>query len=74
MQKNIEYYTYSTPKISIVLNGKTQPYGLFKSAVEAVNFIRLKLAQTLPDFLAHELSTPDGTIKLTPELFWPVIQ
>jgi hypothetical protein len=33
---NLEFYTYETPCISIYWNGKRQPYGLFKSALEAL--------------------------------------
>lgn len=57
MNKSLEYYQYSVPRIKIRWNGKDQP-GMYKTAIEAKNVID----GYVMNFGSFEIVTPDGII------------
>jgi len=59
--KTIEFYTYSSPCITILWNGHTQPLGFFKSAIEARDEIK-QLESTPGNFWRWTIKTPEGII------------
>jgi hypothetical protein len=58
----LEYYTYSTPVIRIVWNGRVQPIG-YKSAIEAKQAIEA----IVPKFGRYQIQVPtmEGMILLS---------
>jgi hypothetical protein len=68
--KELSYYVYETPKISIMWNGKTQPMGRFKSALEALDVIKkvMSAGSGVPNN-NWQLQTPDGVIDISKDLY-----
>jgi len=54
-----EYYTYETPKIAILWNGKTQPVGLFKSLSDALHMV--EILEQNRNFDLWQIRTPEHT-------------
>jgi hypothetical protein len=64
VMKPLTYYVYETPKITINWRGKTQPYGRFKSAEDALIFIK-NISQTNAELSEYSIVTPDAILKVS---------
>ena len=64
VMKPLTYYVYETPKITISWRGKTQPYGRFKSAEDALIFIK-NISQTNAELSEYSIVTPDAILKVS---------
>jgi hypothetical protein len=64
-EKPLSWYKYETPRILVLWYGRPQPFGRFKSALEALRFIEEKMLPQYPNTLyQYSLQTPDGIIPL----------
>ena len=62
-EKPLSYYTYGTPQVTILWQGKPQPFGRFKSAQEAYEVIQ-EQSSMYGNMSDYEIKTPDKIIKL----------
>ena len=60
--KDLNYYKYETPKITILWKGITQPMGFFYSAIAANKAIN-DIYNSMPcNFELYKIQTPDGIL------------
>ena len=63
--KNISFYQYETAKIHILWDNKIQPFGYFKKAIDAFNYIeKISISNTTAFKIRYSIYTPDGIINL----------
>lgn len=67
--KPLSYFTYETPMVTILWNGKAQPLGRFKSAQEALDEIRKVSGGIESEMLRYSIKTPDDVIPVKDVLF-----
>jgi hypothetical protein len=67
VEKPLSYYKYETPKVRIAWRGKIQPFGMFKSAEEAMMVIEKKSNGIKSEINEYSIVTPDKTIHLGKE-------
>jgi hypothetical protein len=61
MNTNVNFYRYSVASIVIKWNGIIQPYGFYKTAADAIEFLENTLKESLE---LYSLLTPNGEIKI----------
>lgn len=61
MNTNVNFYQYSTASIVIKWNEIIQPYGFYKTAADAIEFLENTLKESLEKY---SLLTPNGDIKI----------
>ena len=67
-EQDLSFYTYETPKVSLIWNGRPQP-GLYKSALDALDAIKKSMASGSGSKNVWQIRTPDGVIDVDKELY-----
>jgi hypothetical protein len=65
---DLSYYSYETPKVSLIWNGKPQP-GRYKSALEAMDVIKDTMASGSGSKNFWQIRTPETVIDVDKEWY-----